>query len=137
MRNSKEKTEIRILASLLLTAREDTSPENLFYADVVLLTTPNIFGVWGTDIEPFLSQLICEAWSRATTNQRFALRSPNLTVPAINSACNSPTNGFSKAAKIVIAARNAVQTKLDDGLLSRLIEMSGEIENAGSANATS
>jgi hypothetical protein len=136
MRNSEEKTEIRILASLLLTAREDTSAENLFYADVVLLTTPNIFGVWGTDIEPFLSQLMCEAWSRATQNQRFALRSPNLTVPAINSACHFPTNGFSKAAKIVIAARNAVQTKLDDSLLSKLIEMSGEIEHAGSADAT-
>jgi hypothetical protein len=123
MKNTEEKTETRILASLLLTAGEDTNPENLFYANVALLTTPNIFGVWSNDIETFLAKLICEAWLRAVKHQRFALRSPNLTVPAISGACDSDAEGLQKAAKVVVAARNAVQTKLDDSLLTKLKEM--------------
>lgn len=123
MKNTEEKTEIRILASLLLTASEDTNPENLFYANVALLTTPNVFGVWSNDIETFLATLICEAWLRAVKYQRFALRSPNLTVPPITDACGSDAEGLQKAAKVVVAARNAVQTKLDDSLLTKLKEM--------------
>jgi hypothetical protein len=124
MKNTEEKTETRILASLLLTAGEDTNPENLFYANVALLTTPNIFGVWSNDIEMFLAKLICEGWLRAVKDQRFALRSPNLTVPAIVGACDSDAEGFRKAAKVVVAARSAIQTKLDDSLLTKLTDMS-------------
>jgi len=123
MKNTEEKTETRILASLLLAAGENTNPENLFYANVALLTTPNIFGVWSNDIETFLAKLICEAWLRAVKDQRFALRSPNLTVRAIVGACDSDAEGLQKAAKVVVAARNAVQTKLDDSLLTKLKEM--------------
>jgi hypothetical protein len=123
IRDTNEKTEIRILAAFLLTVREDTNPENLFYANVALVTTPNIFGVWADDIAETLVGLIPAAWLRAIKHQRFALKSPNLTVPVITDACASETKGFRKAATIILAARNAVSTKIDDSLLQTLMEM--------------
>jgi hypothetical protein len=123
IRDANEKTEIRILAALLLSAREDTSPENLFYSNVALLTTPNIFGLWGDEIQDQLAQLIAEAWLRAIEHQRFALRSPNLTIPAIVDACSGELKGFRKAATIILAARTAVSTGMDESLARKLIEM--------------
>jgi hypothetical protein len=124
IRDANQKTEIRILACLLLTAREDTNPENLFYANVALLTTPNIFGVWGNDIAEYLAQLISEAWLRAVEHQRFALRSPNLTAPSISQACSDELKGFQRAATIVLAASNAVSTRMDESLARTLMTMS-------------
>jgi hypothetical protein len=123
LRDANEKTEIRILAAILLTAREDTNPENLFYANVALLTTPNIFGVWADDVAQQLEELISAAWMRAIKHQRFALKSPNLTVSTIEDACSSEISGFRKASAIVLAARNAVSTKIPDQLLQKLIEL--------------
>jgi hypothetical protein len=129
IRDMNEKTEIRILAALLLTINEDTNPENLFYANVALLTTPNIFGVWADDVAQPLGELISTAWMRAIKHQRFALKSPNLTVSAIADACSSEIRGFPKAAGIVLAARNAVSTKIDDGLLQKLIQLRDSKQN--------
>lgn len=129
IRDVNEKTEIRILAALLLTVREDTNPENLFYANVALLTTPNIFGVWTDDVAQQLEELISAAWMRAIKHQRFALKSPNLTASAIADACSSEIRGFPKGAAIVLAARNAVSTRIDDGLLQKLIELRGSKQN--------
>jgi hypothetical protein len=128
MKDSNAKTEIRVLASLLLTARDDTDPGDLFYANVGLITAPNIFGLWAEDVETYVAEIICESWLRAVKHQRFALLSPNLTVPAITNACESDSNGFQKAARVVVAARNAVQSRLDDSLLQRLKEISADSE---------
>jgi hypothetical protein len=136
MKDSTARTEIRVLAALLLSTRDDIDPESLFYANVALLTTPNIFGLWAEGVETFLSDIICEAWSRATKHQRFALRATNLTVPAITRAFDSETIGFQKAASVVVAARHAVQTGLDDSLLLRLEEMSASTKHPASIGPT-
>lgn len=123
IRDATAKTEIRILAALLLSVREDTNPENLFYSNVALLTTPNIFGLWSDDVADHLAQLIAAAWLRAIRHQRFALRSPNLTIPTIGDACSSELKGFRKAATIILAARNAVSTRMDESLARKLMEI--------------
>jgi hypothetical protein len=119
MKDQDQRTEVRLLAALLLSRDESIDPENLFYANVVLITTPNAFGLWGEDVESYVAEMISENWRRVVEHQRFALRSPNLTVPEILRACTEG-GGFKKAARILLAARGAVQTPLADSLLQQL-----------------
>ena len=119
MRNDTADSRLRDLSALLVSADEFSGVEDLYYASVLLVLS-GAYSMWRSRIREDVSQIITRAWLRVASTERFSLRSPQLTVPAISAACNLSGNGFEKAAKILLAARHAVWTRAGDSVLSRL-----------------
>jgi hypothetical protein len=120
MKDTHASMDCRSVAALLLSAEESLDPENRFYADVGLLWSPDLFGLWSEDVERDIESFISRGWSRAIVACRFALRSPNFNAPAIADACGDKAKGLKKAARVILAARLAVSVRIDDTILSRL-----------------
>jgi len=120
MKDTQASMDCRSVAALLLSADESLDPENRLYADVGLLAPPDLFGLWQEDVERNIASLVSNGWSRAIVAYRFALRSPNLTGPAITNACGDEAKGLKKAARVILAARMAVSVRIDNTILSRL-----------------
>jgi len=123
MKDIRASTDCRSVAALLLSADESLDPENRFYADVGLLVPPDLYGLWREDVEKDIASLVSNGWSTAIVASRFALRSPNLTVPAITNACGDKAKGLKKAARVILAARMAVSVRIDNTILSRLKQL--------------
>jgi hypothetical protein len=125
MKDTQASMDCRSVAALLLSADESLDPENRFYADVGLIAPPDLYGLWREDVEKNIASLVSRGWSRAIVVSRFALRSPNLTVPAIANACGDAAKGLKKAARVILAARMAVSVRIDDTILARLRALAG------------
>ena len=99
-----------MLATVNVLTSKEQSADELYLAQVrwmsELRTSP-----WFTRISlPFL-QLIEAGWRRAIIN-RATLRSPSLSVPAIEQACDSSAPGLIKAFAILKAAKMAVSATM-------------------------
>ena len=71
-------------------------------------------------IEDVIADYLSARWREIITNQRFNLKEPMMSVPAIEGALREPTNGIAKIAAIVLAAENAVKHKLSAELRAKL-----------------
>ena len=125
MKDMQAPMDCRSVAALFLSADESLDPENRFYADVGLLLPPDLYGLWSEDVEKDIALFVSNGWSRAIVDYRFALRSPNLTVPTIANACDDGAQGLKKAAKVILAARMAVSGRIDNKTLSQLEAIAG------------
>lgn len=73
-----------------------------------------------TTVENMLADYFVESWRDIIKNQRFLLKQPMISVPAIEVALKDPTRGTVKIAAIVVATENAVKHRLADKLRSKL-----------------
>jgi hypothetical protein len=114
--------EIRVVAALILSSRNDLNPEDRFYANVVLATT-NLYDNWLGESEQTIGDMVANAWLLICENERFSLRSPNTTADLITSACrDNSCFGLKKASRVLLAARPAVRTSVADDILTTLKE---------------
>jgi hypothetical protein len=113
--------EERRVPALLLSSKESLAPEDRLYANLTLVLILNFYNFWRDDVDNIVLSLISNAWRRIVEQQRFALRFPNITAPAILRACDETTSqGLRKAAKIILAAVDAVQISTPADVLDRL-----------------
>jgi len=111
MKNNDSPGDARLIAAILVSADESVDPESLFYSNLLLLSPPDLFGLWREDVEDDLTTLIVNAWSRVIANHRALLLSPGLTVPSIRAACDDQSRGLENVARILLAARLALSTR--------------------------
>jgi hypothetical protein len=124
MRNGAE-GEKRFLAALFITTSAVVNPEDRFYADVLLVTAAHSH-IWRREIENEIEELVSKGWSKAASEQSFALRTPKIHAPAILTACHDSTRGLKKAATILLTAHNAVGLSVPDQILAQLRNLAQE-----------
>jgi tetratricopeptide (TPR) repeat protein len=110
------------LAAAVRIAACSRDPDRCFYAHVTLFTS--IFELpragWIGDLELHLETVVVRGWTRLVAENRFALRSPAATAPSIQTACEDAVSGMVKAARVLLAARNAVGVRIPDSVLGQL-----------------
>lgn len=120
LKDMQETRERRILAALLISVSDTVDLENRFFANVSLITSNSIFTT-NDEVNHQLEILIVDRWKQILEKERFALLSPNIFAGEILSACDDETlKGISKAAKVLICANNAVNTRLSGEILEDL-----------------
>jgi hypothetical protein len=72
----------------------------------------------GQYVEKALSEMIASAWVQKA-HARFALRTPNITGPALEAACSMVPECFGKSAAVLIAAADAAGIRLPQPLAVR------------------
>jgi tetratricopeptide (TPR) repeat protein len=118
--------EARRVPALLLSSKASLSPEDRLYANLVLVLILNFYSFWREDVDDIVLSLISTAWRGIAEQQRFALRSPNITAPAILRACDETTpRGLKKAARIILAANDAVQISIPADVMDKLNRVAG------------
>lgn len=101
-------------------------PEAVFYGLALILEVAHR-PPWAAGIELHLERLASDVWSRIAKEQRFALLSPSLYAPIILQACEDPKfHGLSKVARILIAARDAVNVGIPKDVLDLLKSVARE-----------
>jgi hypothetical protein len=123
IRHAEDRTT-RMLAALFVSAAELANPEDRFYADILLVITVRD-NLWRKDIEEAIATLVSGGWLRVALEQRFALRVPAVTAPAIRAACDDTAHGLKKVANILLAAHNAVRLSVPEEVLQMLRELTG------------
>lgn len=114
--------EARIVAALLISANVEASVEDRFRADVSLTIT-NMYDPWVDVTEDVISSMVSREWARIAEEERFALRLPTLNSIIIKASCNDISyGGLRKAARIMLAAKDAVRTSLSAEALVKLQE---------------
>jgi len=108
----------RLLAAVKVCMDERVTPEALFYAHI-LLASSLLRGFCAKDVANRLSILLSRHWLREI---RFpaALHTPQYTVPNIQAACEIKEEGIKKAAKVLLAASNAVTISTPQELMTLL-----------------
>ena len=94
MRKPESKYEERLAAALKIVHDIETSPENLFYAHI-FITTHFINQTWLDPVVASLAELLSVQWLEKI-KFRATLKTPTITVPQIEQACNSSETGKKK-----------------------------------------
>lgn len=116
----------RYIACLKVSIEGDDSPEMLFIANITLLFSFNDFE-WKESFEVDFEKAVIKCWKYVIKNQRFALRMPTLTIPAIQQACDGTKNhGLAKVALVLLEAFKAINITLDDEQKKKLMSIAGE-----------
>jgi tetratricopeptide (TPR) repeat protein len=115
--------EMRCLAALNISAKELIKPSIRYYADLMMVEVMKI-SPWIEAVDSDIEQIISRNWLRVTSKQSFALISPVVNSPLIIDACKDQSKGLKKAAKILLAAKNAVQISIPDQAMKDLKELS-------------
>lgn len=112
--------EMRFPPAVRLMIDPDCNLDRMFNAQVWIVSwvTQNRT-LWGYDLGRHLASVITGVW-KERCKFRAALRSPSLTVPEIERECMSSVEGVAKAAKILLAAANAVTIQLSDEVRKQL-----------------
>lgn len=114
--------EARLVAALLLSVNDSVSVEDRFYANVVLVTT-NVYESWHNETEEIVASIVSTSWLEVTESQRSSLRAPSINAEPIISACKDGScRGFKKAARVLLAAKNAVWCSVAQDIFSDLKE---------------
>lgn len=121
MMDANESRERRLLAALRIGMSETVAPGDLFYAHT-LLVSDLLQGVWAKQVADQLADLISRQWLvRIQFPAVFV--APRATIPEIHAAITSETHGAEKAAKILLAASNAISLRLPMSLVQVLQDL--------------
>ncbi|MFH1446020.1 MAG: hypothetical protein ABIG43_01230, partial [Chloroflexota bacterium] len=108
----------RLLASLRVALDESSKPEKLLYAHL-MLATELCKGFFSMELANHVASLVERGWLTKIKLPAM-LKSPRTTVPDIESACHCESEGFQKAAKILLAASKAVYLSLPEDITLKL-----------------
>lgn len=112
-------------AAAVRIAASSRSPDKCFYAHLTLFNSiSQLPRGWDKDVEAHLEHVVVLSWRRLVDENRFALRTPALSAPLIREACDDPSSGMTKVARVLLAARAAVSVRLPDDMLAQLREFS-------------
>lgn len=101
-----------VLGVLNIIFAQSSSPEDLFAAHARFLQVASGSpSPWFREIGEAICGLVARAWMR-TTESPALLRQPRFSIPEIRAACSAAGSGLQKAVRILLAARNAVTTRL-------------------------
>lgn len=114
--------DIRCIAALNISAREIVKPSVRFYAEFSILHVMKIFP-WIEAVDTDIEQLLSKNWLTVTSKQAFSLIMPSINSPLIIKACKDKSQGLKKAAKILLAAKNAVRISIPVGEMKQLKEL--------------
>lgn len=120
MQNDKDESGIRSVAALLLSTQDSIAPNQCFYANVLLVYRLSYLPLPLYEVEDVIEMMIAKNWRKIVTEQRFAILSPKINAPAIVSACDDSSYGFKKAARILLAAKDAVRIPVQEEILQQL-----------------
>ena len=117
MRKPESKYEERLAAALKIVHDIETSPENLFYAHI-FITTHFINQTWLDPVVASLAELLSVQWLEKI-KFRATLKTPTITVPQIEQACNSSETGKKKIGQILLAVHQAVSVRVAPEILQQ------------------
>ena len=117
MRTQEAKYEDRLVAALKIVHHIETNPKNLFYAHT-LITTGLISKIWEDFVATDLAELLSTQWLEKI-KFRATLKTPVITVPQIEQACNSSETGKKKIGQILLAAHQAISVKVAPEILQQ------------------
>lgn len=116
----------RYIAYLKVSIEGDVNPEILFKANITLLFSFSEFE-WKESFEVDFEKAVIKSWKYVIKKQRFALRTPTLTIPAIQQACDETKNhGLAKVALVLLEAFKAVNINLSDEQRKKLMSIAGQ-----------
>lgn len=114
----------KLAASLLLSNHGALTPEDRFIANLFLVTSGNAYAMWREETENIVAELIGRTWMTVVKEQRSSLLAPLTNVTRIVSAIeDSSSSGIAKAARILLAVRQAVKVRLQNHTIDRLTEL--------------
>ena len=117
MRTQDMKPEKRLVAALKIAHNIETNPENLFFAHTFIVTSP-IDQTWLEPVMTGLAELLSVQWLEKIKFPA-ALRTPMITVPQIEQACNSSETGKKKIGQILLAVHQAVSVRVAPEILQQ------------------
>ena len=117
MKTQEAKYEEQFLAALKIVHHIETNPENLFYAHT-LITTSLIKKIWEDFVATDLAELLSAQWLEKIKLPA-VLRTPMITVPQIEQACNSSETGKKKIGQILLAVHQAVSVRVAPEILQQ------------------
>lgn len=112
--------DLRLLAATRLSNDLDAGVDRMFNAQVWIvgwLGQSKMF--WKYDVASHFASCLARVWKKQC-GFKATLRNPRLTVPEIERECDSKDEGIAKAAKILLAAANAVTIQLNDEMRKQL-----------------
>ena len=111
LRDSDQPAETRLMAAILLAGRSEPSPNQVIYAETLLIDVLSKPGFLSAVIAESVEYLVCKDVC-SLSNKKFLLRMPQVYIPAILKASNSEKRGWPKAAGIMLSAATAVDLTL-------------------------
>ena len=111
------KSEERLVAALNVVHDIEMNPQDLFYAHTII-TTSLIGKIWEEQVVIALVELLSKQWLKKI-KFRAALKTPMITVPQIEQACNSSEKGKKKIGQILLAAHQAVLLPVPSDILQQ------------------
>jgi len=130
LRSGTESREKRVLAAVLLLGHEDSFVEDMLYAQVIAFDTARDLEILREASGDSFDAIVRRGWLRFC-DLPFALRSPQLYVPAIRDACQSSVVGWSTVARIILAAAPATRLNIPEGMRRRLLETANTGDRSG------
>ena len=115
MRTQTANSEERLVAALKIAHDIEMDPQSLFYAHT-LITTAFIDQDWEECVAADLAELLSKQWLNKIKFQAL-LKTPMITVPQIEQACNSNEKEKKKIGQILLAAHQAVSVQLSPDIL--------------------
>ena len=109
--------QIRLVAALTVIHDTKTSPNNLFYAHT-LIATSLIGSEWEDLVVLDLAELLSAQWLEKIKFRSMS-KTPMITVPQIEGACNSSGTNKRKIGKILLTAHPAVSILVPSDVLQR------------------
>jgi hypothetical protein len=120
MGDSRLPSDARLLAAARLLNDTDAGVDRMFNAQIWIvgyLGQSKMF--WNYDAANHFASHLASVWKRQCAF-RATLRNPRLTVPEIERECDSTYDGIAKAARILLAAANAVTMQMSDDARKQL-----------------
>ena len=117
MKTQEEKSEKRLISALRVVQDKETSPEDLFHAQT-LIATSLIDQTWLDPVVRYLAELLSAQWLKKI-KFRATLKTPMLTVPQIERACNSSETDKKKIGQILLAVLQAISIKVTPEVLQQ------------------
>lgn len=122
LKNIQELPQRRLLAGILLLGRDDSTPEDALYAQVIVIEKARTFELLMEVAGESFCGLVRKDW-QSFCDKRFLLRSPNLYVDSIRKACDFKKLSWSAGASIILAAYPTVALNLPKSILENIKQM--------------
>ncbi len=117
MHSQNSRHEDRLAATLKIVHSIQTSPDNLFYAHV-LITTALIGNLWEDFVVLDLAELLSAQWLEKIKFLAM-LKTPMITVPLIEGACKGSNTGKKKIGQILLAVHQAIALRVPSTTLQQ------------------
>ena len=126
LRDTREPGGRRALAAVLLLGRDDSSVQDAFYSHVTVMDATKDYECLQDSAAESFDALVRRDWLRFCDSP-FMLRSPRLYVSGIRQACESGAQGWSAAARIILAGMPTTNLNVPESIRRRLEELASRV----------